>query len=122
MSELDTLFNLDSSLDTLDKTVHDKLVIDLQVKCLQLTAYQKAGRQHTSTGARGSAEAATRGRGTSEPGNWQLVPKAQGQPAPKPHVRPLPRQGHSSCQQPAGSQTPTDNGHPRYAARSTQEE
>lgn len=59
MDELDTLFKLDSSLDVLDKTVHEKLVAP-SFRLPPLTLGQKAGRQHTSTGARGPAEAVTR--------------------------------------------------------------
>jgi hypothetical protein len=32
MTELDALFNLDSSLDTLDKTVHEKSVLTFRPK------------------------------------------------------------------------------------------
>jgi hypothetical protein len=100
MSELDALFNLDSSLDTLDKTVNEKSVSVFRLKRLQLTASQEASSQHTSTGTRGTAEAATRGRGATQPGDRQLAAQAQ---------------GHSACQQSAGSKAPTDNGHPGYA-------
>lgn len=112
MDELDTLFNLDSSLDTLDKTIHEKFVSVCYLMLLQLTALQEASRQHTSTRTRGPAEKATRSRGAIEPGDWQLATQAKGYS--RRH-----QQGDCPSSQSAVGEAPAGNGHPGYAMRNT---
>ena len=119
MDELDTLFNLDSSLDVLDKTVHEKSVMARRLNQHQLTAHQEASRQHTGTGARGSAEEDSGSRRAPEPSNRELTAEAKGRPAPKPRLSHLLQQRYSFCKQSAGGKAPTDNGHPGYATRNT---